>query len=82
MVAKEIRDQCQIVFNEIEDMLDRVQRKDNNNSPMSPSLQQKFKWCFKKQRVTYLLAQLESLKLSLVVMLQILSLGKLLASKT
>lgn len=36
--------------------------------------------CFKKHRVTYLLAQLESLKLSLAVMLNVLQLGKFLAS--
>lgn len=79
--AQEICSQCQLVFNEIEDMLDKVQKRDEDGNPRSPTLPQKFKWCFKKGRVTYLLAQLESLKLSLIVMLQILQLGKLLASK-
>jgi hypothetical protein len=77
--AKEIKDQCELVFDEISEMLDKVQRKDEYGNSKGPSLQQKFKWCFKKQRVTYLLAQLESLKLSLVVMMQILQLGKLIA---
>lgn len=81
-VAKEIRDSCQTVFGEIQEMLDKVQRQDRHGGIMQPSLQQRFKWCFKKGRVTYLLAQLESLKLSLVVMLQILNLGKLMASQT
>lgn len=38
-------------------------------------------WCFPKQRVTYLLACLESLKLSLIVMLQVLQLAELMSPK-
>ena len=74
--AQEITKECQMVFNEIQDMLDKLTstRRDGSSSP---SIQQRFKWCFKKARVQYLLAQLESLKLSLLVMLQILQLGKI-----
>lgn len=76
--AQEITSECQMVFDEIHEMLDKVtsRRGDGN---VSPSIQQKFRWCFKKGRVQYLLAQLESLKMSLLVMLQILQLGKLMA---
>lgn len=77
--AKEIKDQCELVFDEITEMLDKVQKKDEYGNSKGPSLPQKFKWCFKKQRVQYLLAQLESLKLSLIVMMQILHLGKMMA---
>ena len=79
--AKQITEECQHVFDEISEMLDRVQSKKPDGSG-TLSLQQRFKWCFKKHRVTYLLAQLESLKMSLLVMLQILQLGKLMASPT
>ena len=78
--AKQITDECQHVFDEISEMLDRVQNKFNRDGSPSLSLHQRFKWCFKKHRVTYLLAQLESLKMSLLVMLQILQLGKLMAT--
>lgn len=77
--AKSIADESNRVFDEIRDMLDRVTTK-RPNGEIAPSIQQRFKWCFKKHRVSYLLAQLESLKLSLSVMLQIIQLGKLMAS--
>ncbi|KIV81338.1 hypothetical protein PV11_03529 [Exophiala sideris] len=77
--AKSIADESTRVFEEIQDMVDRVGTKSGGDAA-SPTLQQKFKWCFKKHRVTYLLAQLESLQLSLSVMLQVIVLGKLMAS--
>jgi N-terminal domain on NACHT_NTPase and P-loop NTPases len=77
--AQEITNECQMVFDEIREMLDKVTSKKGDGSSM-PSIQQRFRWCFKKGRVQYLLAQLESLKLSLLVMLQILQLGKLMAA--
>ena len=77
--AKQITDECQQVFDEITDMLDKVQSKRSDGS-YAPNLQQRFKWCFKKHRVTYLLGQLESLKLNLLVMLGILQLGKLIVT--
>lgn len=74
--AQEITKECQMVFAEIQEMLDKVRTKRGDVS-LSPSVQQRFRWCFKKGRVQYLLGQLESLKLSLLVMLQILQLGKM-----
>ena len=79
--AKHITDECQQIFDEIEYMLDKVRTRRQDGS-FGPTIAQKFKWCFKKHKVTYLLAQLESLKLSLSVMLQILQLGKLMAVST
>jgi hypothetical protein len=76
--AHELTNECQMVFDEIQEMLDKVTNKRQNGSG-SPSIQQRFKWCFKKGRVQYLLGQLESLKMSLLVILQILQLGKLMA---
>jgi hypothetical protein len=77
--ARQITNECQQIFDEIEYMLDKVRTKRHDGSYM-PTTIQKFRWCFKKHKVTYLLAQLESLKLSLSVMLQILQLGKLMAA--
>lgn len=73
--AQEITRECQMVFDEIQEMLDRLLTRRADGS-LNPSLQQRFRWCFKKSRVQYLLAQLESLKLNLLLMLQILQLGK------
>lgn len=67
------------VFEEFNDMLDRVRHKPSEGT-MAHSIQQRFQWCFKRHRVTYLLAQLDSFKLSLSVIQQVLQLGKLMAS--
>ncbi len=77
--AQEISSECRMVFDEIQEMLDKVSSRKADGST-SPSIQQRFRWCFKKARVQYLLGQLESLKMSLLVMLQILQLGKLMAT--
>lgn len=77
--VQEISSECQLVFDEIQDMLDRVTSQ-KTDSTVAPSIQQRFQWCFRKARVQYLLAQLESLKLSILVMLQILQLGRLMAA--
>ncbi|KAE8550800.1 hypothetical protein EYB25_007030 [Talaromyces marneffei] len=75
--ARQISDQARTVFEEVEDMLERVQKTEVEPERKDVPMQQRFKDCFKKQRVTYLLAQLEALKLSLMVMTQILHLGRL-----
>jgi hypothetical protein len=77
--AMSIAEESTRVFDEFNDMLDRVRSRPRAGAS-SPTIQQRFRWCFKKHRVTYLLAQLESLKLSLSVMMQIIQLGKLMAS--
>lgn len=74
--ATEIRDQSQVVFDEIKNMVDLAQAKDEYGHIRSITIAQRVKWCFKKQKVQYLLGQLESLKLSLSIMLQILQMGK------
>ena len=74
--ATEIRDQSQVVFDEIKNMVDLAQAKDEYGYIRSITIAQRVKWCFKKQKVQYLLGQLESLKLSLSIMLQILQMGK------
>lgn len=78
--AWEIAGQGQMIFIEIEHMLDKLKATDRDNDLMRIPLQERLKWCFRKQHVTYLLAQLESLKLSLIVVLQILQLGNIIKS--
>ena len=78
--ATEIRDQSQVVFDEIKNMVDLAQGRDENGHIRSITISQRVKWCFKKQKVQYLLGQLESLKLSLSIMLQILQMGKAIAA--
>lgn len=79
VTAKSIAEEATRVFDEINDMLDRVRTKPNSGAQI-PTVDQRFQWCFKEHRVNYLLAQLDGLKLSLSVLLQILQLGKLMAS--
>ena len=67
------------IFDEFNDMLDRVRQRPTDGTAV-PSIQQRFQWCFKRHRVTYLLAQLDTHKMSLSVILQVLQLGKLMAS--
>jgi hypothetical protein len=80
--AWEIAGQGQMVFVEIERMLDKLQNTDSDEDLKNIPMQERLKWCFRKQYVTYLLAQLDSLKLSLIVMLQVLQLGNLAKSRT
>ncbi|KAL8735281.1 MAG: hypothetical protein Q9181_002856 [Wetmoreana brouardii] len=78
--AKRIADQSQVVFDDIKDMTELDQKKDERGHLQSIAVAQRVKWCFKKQRLQYLLGQLNSLKLSLSLMSQVLQLGKLLVS--
>lgn len=78
--AWEIAGQGQMVFIEIEHMLDKLKGTDANDDLQKIPVQERLRWCFPKQHVTYLLAQLESLKLSLIVVLRILQLGNLIKS--
>lgn len=75
-VANEISHQGQLVFDEIKSMTDLSQGRDEKGILRSITIAEKDKWAFKKHKVQYLLGQLESLKLSLAVMLQIVQMGK------
>lgn len=78
--ANEIAAQSQTVFHEVNEMMEMSQQRDGNGHLQLIKIAQRVKWCFKKQRVQYLLGQLETLKLSLAIMLQILQLGKTIAA--
>ncbi|KAJ5278922.1 hypothetical protein N7478_004294 [Penicillium angulare] len=78
--TREIASQGQLVFTDINQMLDKLQVTDADEELRNLPVQERLKWCFRKQHVTYLLASLESLKLSLIVMLRILELAQLTGS--
>ncbi len=73
--------QSQSVFDEIKRMVEMVQKKDEKGNIQSIAIAQRVTWCFKKQRIQYMLGQLECLKLSLSLMLQVLQLGKTIAAE-
>ncbi|KAM5463357.1 hypothetical protein MauCBS54593_007564 [Microsporum audouinii] len=79
-VIREISHQSAAVFDELKSMLSKAQTCDNMASN-TETLRDHFLRCFKKHRVTYLIAYMESLNLSLMAIEQIITLGKLLASK-
>ena len=78
--ATEIKDQSEKVFDEIKGMVHLDEAKDDYGNSRPITLAEKFKWCFRKNKVEYLLGQLESLKLSLSIMLQILQMGQTMAA--
>ncbi|KAI4289454.1 MAG: hypothetical protein L6R35_001269 [Caloplaca aegaea] len=61
--AKQIADQGQLIFDDIKDMTELDQRKDEHGHLRSIAVNQRVNWCFKQQRLQYLLAQLDTLKL-------------------
>lgn len=78
--ATEIKEQSEKVFEEIRGMVDFTQGRDEKGRVRSITIAERVKWCFKKQKIQYLLGQLESLKLSLSIMLQILQMGQTIAT--
>ncbi|KAI4198284.1 MAG: hypothetical protein LQ350_005367 [Teloschistes chrysophthalmus] len=78
--AKQIADQSQVVFDDFKEMTELDQKTDERGQLRAIAIAQRMKWCFKKQRVKYLLGQLDSLKLSLSLMTQVLQMGQLLVN--
>ncbi|KAL8899267.1 MAG: hypothetical protein Q9207_006278 [Kuettlingeria erythrocarpa] len=78
--ARQMADQGHAIFDDIKEMTALDQRTDEHGNIRSIAVNQRVNWCFKQQRLQYLLGQLESLKLSLAIMVQVLQLGKLLVS--
>lgn len=78
--ATEIKNQSEKVFEEIRGMVEFNDAKDEYGNSRPITVVGKVKWCFRKNKVEYLLGQLESLKLSLSIMLQILQMGQIMAA--
>ena len=72
----EIKEQGEKMFEEIRAMVDFSQGRDEKGNVRSITVLERVKWSFKKQKVQYLLGQLESLKLSLAIMFQILHMAQ------
>lgn len=77
--AEQVLQESNAVFKEIDDMLERMRSK-REDATTSPSLTQRFRWCFKKHSVLYLLGRMDRLQMSLSLMLQIIQLGTSMAS--
>lgn len=75
VTLEEIITNCRSTFNKIESMISQV-RKDSHRrgDQEAMSLGRRVRWVFKKSKVKYLTSQLESSKLTLSIMLQVLSL--------
>ena len=78
--AKNIATQSEIILAEIKQMTEVSQKTDEQGHLQSVTVARRVRWCFQKHKVQYLLGQLEFLKLSLLIMLQILQLGKCIAT--
>ncbi|KAJ5893757.1 hypothetical protein N7495_005448 [Penicillium taxi] len=74
--ACEVAYQGQTVFVEIQLMLDKLHVTETDDGLRRVPIFERLKRCFRKQHVTYLLAHLESLKFSLIVMLRALQLAE------
>ena len=72
----DIKDHSERIFEEIKSMTELAQVRDEQGNLTEIGIGQKVVWCFKKQKVPYLLGQLDYLKLNLSIMLQILQLAK------
>lgn len=79
-VAKDMTMHSQTVFTQIKAMVHMSQKKDEQGNIRSITVAHQVKWCFKQKRVPYLLGQLDAVKLSLAIMLQVLQLAKSIAS--
>ena len=75
----DIKGQSERIFEEIKSMTELAQVRDEKGNLTEIGIGQKVVWCFKKQKVPYLLGQLDYLKLNLSIMLQILQLAKTIA---
>ena len=74
--VQEIMQQCRGVFGELQSMLEKCGWKEGN---MELSRVQKVRWTVKRPRIEYVLGHLDSLKLTLAVMMQILQTAKVAA---
>lgn len=76
----EIKNQSERDFDEVKNMIEMVQKRDETGHFKGIEVAQRVTWAFKKRKMQYLLGQLEYLKDSLAIMLQTLQLGKEIAA--
>ena len=76
----DIKDHSEQIFEEIKGMTELAQKRDEDGNLTEIGIGQRVVWCFKQQKVPYLLGQLDYLKLNLAIMLQVLQLAKVASS--
>jgi hypothetical protein len=81
MAADEILSECQRVFAEIRVIVDHLQQDDLASGQPTISLVSKVKWAFKRPRVLVLRSTLESMKITLLLMLTTLDFAQKIASR-
>lgn len=77
--TEEVLEESNAVFGVIDAMLDRVRTK-RQDGTHSPNVPLRIKWGFKKHSIAYLLGRMDRLQMSLALMLQIMQLGRTMAS--
>ena len=75
----DIKSHSEHIFEEIKSMTELAQIRDGSGNLTEIGISQRIVWCFKQQKVPYLLGQLEYLKLNLAIMLQVFQLAKTIA---
>ena len=75
----DIKDHSEHIFEEIKSMTELAQIRDGSGNLTEIGISQRIVWCFKQQKVPYLMGQLEYLKLNLAIMLQVFQLAKTIA---
>ena len=75
--TQEIVEQCRSIYNEIQKMVDSVQRRDSNGFVKPINVAERVRFCFKKTKIEFLLGELESLKMTLSTIIQVLYTGRL-----
>ena len=77
--TKEIIEQANYVYSQVQAVVDQVQSFQYDGSLAPMNLAKKVKFCLKKTRIDCLLGELDSLKMTLSTMLQVLYTGRLMA---
>ena len=72
----DMKEHSEHIFEEIKGMTELAQVRDEKGNLTEIGIGQKVVWSFKQQKVPYLLGQLDYLKTSLSIMLQVLQLAK------
>lgn len=73
----DIKGHSEHIFEEIKGMTELAQVRDEKGHLTEIGIGQKVVWCFKQQKVPYLLGQLDYLKTNLAIMLQVLQFAKI-----
>ena len=77
--TQEIVEQCRGIYDQIQKMIDKAQSRDSDGFLRPIRLAERIRFCFQKTKIEYLLGALESLKITLSTMIQVLYTGRLMA---